>query len=66
MQKEHLTKSNTLLWLKKKTLNKPEIEVNFLNKIKAMYVKLRAQGWKAESFFPKIGNKTRMPTFATS
>ena len=70
MQKKHLVKFNTLVWLK--TLNKLGVGENCLNIIKSMCEKTHSehdtQWWKIESFLSKIRNRnnTKMPTFATS
>ena len=53
-----------------KTLNKLGIEGNYLNIIKAIYIKnsnnkQHMQCWKTEILSSKIRNKTRLPTFTT-
>ena len=70
MQRKPLTKFNIHLWFKKKkTLQKAGIEGTYLNIIKAIYDKrtaniiLNDEKLKA---FPKVRNKTRVPTLTTT
>lgn len=67
MQRKHLIKFNTLLWLK--TPHKPRREGNYLQIIKAMYGLIHGwhltQWWKAESSSSKIRNEARMPRLTT-
>ena len=52
-----------------KTLQKAGIERTYLNIIKAIWQthsKYYPQWWKIESIFPKVRNKTRVPTLTTT
>ena len=67
-QKEHLTKFNIYLWLKKKTFNSEyRCHVTQCNRdhIQQAYSECHSQQWKTKSFSSKIRNKTRMFTLAT-
>ena len=54
----------------KKTLQKAGIEGIYLNIIKAIIGQTHSeyypQGLKTESIFPKVRNKTRVPTFTAT
>lgn len=69
-QKKHLTKANTLSWLKKNTLNKLGIESNCFTLIKSFYEKptqpISNSIVKHLNFSPRIKNNSRMSTFAIS